>query len=61
MVAFLKAVRGDAVISPVAILTAIERDGLHPDVAVALLDYLAAGLDAGSGIVRGMSLKLRKP
>jgi len=47
MVAFLKIVRGDAVISPVSILTAVERDGLHADYAVDLLDYLAAGFDAG--------------
>jgi putative heme-binding domain-containing protein len=43
----LRAVRGDSVISPAAILDAFERSGFPPDAAVALLDYLAASLDAG--------------
>lgn len=47
MAAFLNTVRGDAVISPVSILAAAERHGLHADNAVVLLDYLAACLDAG--------------
>jgi putative heme-binding domain-containing protein len=40
-------VRGDPVISPAAILGAVERDGFKKEYAVALLDYLAASLDAG--------------
>jgi putative heme-binding domain-containing protein len=47
LIAFLKAARGDAVISPASILALVERQGLHPDCAVAMLDYLAASLDAG--------------
>jgi putative heme-binding domain-containing protein len=47
MIAFLKAVRGDAMISPASILSAVERDGLQPESAVALLDYLSTSLDAG--------------
>jgi putative heme-binding domain-containing protein len=47
MVALLKAARGDSVISPTSILVGIERNGISQDCAVALLDYLAASLDAG--------------
>src|SRR5207245_9196047 len=47
MVAFLKAARGDAVISPVSILGVVERDGLHAGSAGELLDYLAGSFDAG--------------
>jgi putative heme-binding domain-containing protein len=43
----LKALRGDSLISPAAVLEAFERNSLQPDIAVALLDYLAASLDAG--------------
>jgi putative heme-binding domain-containing protein len=47
MTSFLKIARGDAVISPGLILGACERNGLQPDMALPLLDYLAASLDAG--------------
>jgi putative heme-binding domain-containing protein len=46
-IALLKAVRGDPVISPGSILQALQRNGLQPDCAVELLDYVAASLDAG--------------
>ena len=44
---FLKAVRDDPVISPATIVAGIQHNGLKPEVAVALLDYLSASLDAG--------------
>jgi putative membrane-bound dehydrogenase-like protein len=43
----LKAVRADPIIAPGSILEAVQRTGLQPDCAVALLDYVAASLDAG--------------
>jgi putative heme-binding domain-containing protein len=43
----LTAVRGDPVISPASILTGLQRHGIEADCVVAVLDYLAAGLDSG--------------
>jgi putative membrane-bound dehydrogenase-like protein len=49
MTAFLKAVQGDALISPASIVDAVNRnpDIIRGDCAVALLEYLAGSLDAG--------------
>jgi putative heme-binding domain-containing protein len=47
MLALLKAAGADSVISPTSILQAVERNGISPDCAVALLGYLSASLDAG--------------
>jgi len=47
MLALLKAAGADSVISPTSILQALERNGISPDCAVALLGYLSASLDAG--------------
>jgi putative heme-binding domain-containing protein len=46
-IALLKTVRADPVIAPGSILDAVQRSGLEPDTAAALLDYVAASLDAG--------------
>ena len=45
--AVLKAVRRDPVISPAVILRIVERNGLAPDIAMPVLDYLADSLEAG--------------
>ncbi len=47
MAAFIKAVRGDSLISPASVLAAVQRNTLAPETSVALLDYLAASLEAG--------------
>jgi len=46
-VTLLKIVRADPVIAPNSILDCFDRGGLAPDCSVALLDYIAASLDAG--------------
>jgi putative membrane-bound dehydrogenase-like protein len=46
-VTLLKTVRADPIIAPNSILDSFERGGLPPDCSVALLDYIAASLDAG--------------
>jgi putative heme-binding domain-containing protein len=45
--ALLKVLRNDAVISPGYVLSAVERNGLEPDLGLPVLDYLAAKFDAG--------------
>lgn len=47
MITFLEAARGDPLLSPSTFLGVIERNDLYVDCALALLDYLAAALDAG--------------
>jgi len=44
---WLKSIREDRFVSPVNVLTAVERHGLTEDVVLPLLDYLTARLDAG--------------
>jgi putative heme-binding domain-containing protein len=45
--AFLKAVRGDALIAPALVLPMVERVGVGAVDPLVLLDYLAAGLEVG--------------
>ena len=60
MVVFLKTVQGDPIISPALILATVERHGVDPGYAVALLDYLAASLDAGWTIPTDQLTKLSR-
>jgi putative membrane-bound dehydrogenase-like protein len=46
LISFLKSIRGDNLISPLAVLTAVERQGIG-EAAEPLLNYLSASLDAG--------------
>jgi putative membrane-bound dehydrogenase-like protein len=46
LVSFLKTIRGENLISPLAVLTAVEREGIG-EAALPLLDYLEASLESG--------------